>query len=68
MDCVGGSNTCSSTNESAKPRLSIASYAQQRKLWPASGRHVVAQFDDDSVVVYQAFRPSIAEYAVHNQR
>lgn len=28
----------------------------------------MAQFDDDSIVVYQAFRPEIAEYAVRNKR
>ena len=36
--------------------------------WPASGRHILAQFDDDSIIVYQAYRPAIAEYAVAHQR
>jgi hypothetical protein len=35
----------------------------QRTRWPARGRHILAQFDADSVVVYQAYRPSIGEYA-----
>jgi hypothetical protein len=36
--------------------------------WPAQGRHILAQYDADSVVVYQAYRPSIGEYAIAHQR
>lgn len=43
--------------------LRLESYATQRSRWPDRGRHVVAQYDRDSVVVYQAFRPSIASFA-----
>ena len=44
-------------------------YAEQKDaLWPPTGRHILAQYDDDSIVVYQAFCPEIAEYAVTNQR
>lgn len=39
-------------------------YLAQRTRWPRRGRHVLAQHDDDAVVVYQAFRPSIAREAV----
>jgi hypothetical protein len=45
-------------------RLSIAPYLEQVQRWPAAGRHILAQFDDESIVVYQAYRPSIAKYAV----
>lgn len=41
---------------------------QSNKVWPTRGRHILAQYDDHSVVVYQAFCPEIAEYAVKNQR
>jgi hypothetical protein len=44
--------------------LSIEPYLSQQALWPTSGRHVLAQFDASSVVVYQAFRPEIADEAV----
>ncbi len=44
------------------------SYLEQSRLWPASGLHILAQFDDVSVYVYQAYRPSIAQYAVEHQR
>ena len=31
-------------------------YREQVKLWPKDGRHILVQFDADSVVVYQAYR------------
>jgi len=37
-------------------------------MWPQSGRHVLAQFDADTVHVYQAFRPAIARFAVEHQK
>ena len=43
-------------------------YVNQTRTWPRTGRHILARFDDDSVYVYQAYRPQIAEYAVDNQR
>lgn len=43
-------------------------YLNQLKRWPAVGRHIMAQFDADSVVVYQAYRPAIGLFAVQNQR
>lgn len=42
-------------------------YLAQRARWPARGRHVLARFDDDSIVVYQAYRPDIADHAVAHQ-
>ena len=41
---------------------------QKDHFWPPAGRHILAQYDDDTVVVYQAFCPNIADYAVKNQR
>jgi hypothetical protein len=42
-------------------------YLEQAARWPASGRHVLAHFDDTSIVVYQAYRPSIGRYAIEHQ-
>lgn len=36
--------------------------------WPQSGRHILAQYDETSIYVYQAYRPSIAQFAVDQQR
>ena len=45
------------------------SYMEQiTREWPRRGRHILAQYDDRSVVVYQAFCPEIAEYAVKHQK
>ena len=46
--------------------LKTEPYLDQTARWPQTGRHVLAQFDDTSVVVYQAYRPSIGEFAAAN--
>lgn len=38
-------------------------YTQQLQRWPSSGQHILAQYDADSVVVYQAYRQAIGHYA-----
>lgn len=43
-----------------------APYQEQLADWPKSGRHIMAQFDDDSVIVYQAYRPAIGHFAAKN--
>jgi hypothetical protein len=48
--------------------LVIESYAAQGARWPASGRHILAQFDAESVVVYQAYRPAIGHFAAAHGR
>ncbi|MDB5311515.1 MAG: hypothetical protein JWO38_5717 [Gemmataceae bacterium] len=41
-------------------------YTEQVKVWPKQGRHVLAQFDDQTVVVYQAYAPAIGRFAVEH--
>ena len=41
---------------------------QNKSFWPWRGRHIMAQYDDDTVVVYQAFNAEIADFAIKNQR
>jgi hypothetical protein len=41
-------------------------YLVQTARWPKSGRHILAQFDDESVIVYQAYRPAIGHFAARN--
>ncbi|XP_055861636.1 uncharacterized protein LOC106060800 [Biomphalaria glabrata] len=43
-------------------------YSKQLKSWPHTGRHILAHYDESSIVVYQAYKASIAEFAVQNQR
>ncbi len=42
-------------------------YLQQLQTWPQSGKHIMAQFDDDSIIVYQAYSPEIATFAIQHQ-
>ena len=49
-------------------KLQVESYEEQLKIWPRSGCEILAQYDEDTVIVYQAFNRRIAEYAIANQR
>jgi hypothetical protein len=46
--------------------LRTASYLAQAAAWPTAGRHILAQYDAESVVVYQAFRPAIGRFAIEH--
>lgn len=51
--------------------MNLISYRPYRKLceeWPNKGQHILATYDEESIIVYQAYRPTIARYAVENQR
>jgi len=41
-------------------------YLAQNERWPGLGRHILAQFDAESVVVYQAYRPEIGRFAARH--
>lgn len=42
-------------------------YTTSRLQLPATGRHILAHQRTDELVVYQAYKPTIAQYAVENQ-
>ncbi len=46
--------------------LELQLYHEQLEIWPPLGRHILAQFDDDSVVVYQAYNERIGHFAAQN--
>jgi hypothetical protein len=48
--------------------LRTEKYSIQKDIWPASGRHILAQFTDDAILVYQAYNDKIADYAVEHQK
>jgi hypothetical protein len=48
--------------------ITCDTYENQARSWPRQGRHILAHYDDDSIHVYQAYRPAIASWAVENQR
>ncbi|MEJ8852786.1 DUF4291 domain-containing protein [Variovorax rhizosphaerae] len=41
-------------------------YRSQLARWPQEGQHILAHYDVDSVIVYQAYRPAIGEWAIRN--
>ena len=47
-------------------KLATAPYLQQIAGWPVEGEHILAHHDETSVVVYQAYRPSIGRYAIEH--
>ena len=47
--------------------IQIEPYLDQDKKWPDEGRHILAQYDEGSIIVYQAYRPAIGLFAVEHQ-
>jgi hypothetical protein len=43
-------------------------YSEQVAVWPGDGRHILAQYDHESIVVYQAYNPAIGRYAQEHGR
>src|SRR5882724_8185185 len=43
-------------------------YEAQVRGWPREGQHILAHYDDSSIIVYQAYRPSIAKFAIEHRR
>jgi hypothetical protein len=46
--------------------LETEPYADQAARWPRDGRHILAHHDAETIVVYQAYRPSIATHALQH--
>lgn len=46
--------------------LKLKRYTEQKRSWPTHGKHIMAQFTDETVVVYQAYRPDIGDFASKN--
>jgi Domain of unknown function (DUF4291) len=43
--------------------LILDSYLAQQPYWPQAGRHILAQYDENSIIVYQAYHPAIGHFA-----
>jgi hypothetical protein len=46
--------------------LATEPYQEQVKRWPPEGRHIVAHYDEQSLIVYQAYRPSIGRFTIEH--
>ena len=47
--------------------LELEHYTTQVKTWPVSGHPIMAQYDERSIIVYQAYRPEIGHFAIEHQ-
>lgn len=47
--------------------MKFEAYKKQIKQWPNDGKHIMAQFDEDTIIVYQAYADAIADFAVEHQ-
>lgn len=46
--------------------LKTEAYQEQVLRWPRQGRVILAQYDTESIIVYQAYRPAIGGFAARN--
>lgn len=47
-------------------KLHLEPHLSQSERLPQSGHYILAQFDNEAIVVYQAFRPAIGNWAVEH--
>ena len=47
-------------------KLTTVPYLEQKENWIDEGRVILAQYDPQSIIVYQAYRPSIGHFAAKN--
>jgi hypothetical protein len=48
--------------------ITPTNYIEQKKQWPERGKHILATYDENSIIVYQAYNPKIGIYAAQNQK
>lgn len=48
-------------------KIELKKYNEQIEEWPKSGYHIMAQYDDKKIIVYQSYRKEIGEFAAKNQ-
>lgn len=47
--------------------LQTEQYIEQRARLPVTGKHIIGQFDEEKIIVYQAYNHVIADFAVKNK-
>ncbi|MEO8240565.1 MAG: DUF4291 domain-containing protein [Flavobacterium sp.] len=48
-------------------KIELKKYDEQIIAWPKSGYHIMAQYDEEEIIVYQSYRKDIGEFAAKNQ-
>jgi len=46
--------------------IETEAYLKQIESWPKTGKHILANYDDETIIVYQAYRPSKGNFALKN--
>jgi Domain of unknown function (DUF4291) len=47
-------------------QISTTPYTDQQPQWPPSGRHILAHYDDETIIVYQAYSAQIGRFALEH--
>ncbi|AUC75170.1 DUF4291 domain-containing protein [Olleya sp. Bg11-27] len=47
--------------------MKLKLYKEQLNKWPENGHHIMAQFDEDKIIVYQSYRQEIGDFTAKNQ-
>jgi hypothetical protein len=48
--------------------MKLEKYTDQKNRLPRSGKQIIGRLEGNNIIVYQAFNPNIANYAVANQK
>lgn len=48
-------------------KIKVKKYKEQLLEWPQKGYHIMAQYDDEKIIVYQSYKKRIGDFAVKNQ-
>jgi hypothetical protein len=48
-------------------QIPTAPYTDQCPQWPRSGQHILAHYDDETIIVYQAYSPQIGRFALEHR-
>ncbi len=48
-------------------KLKLKKYREQLEDWPQKGHHIMAQYDEEKIIVYQSYKKRIGDFAVKNQ-
>lgn len=68
IDGEGASSSVETVEVHSKQWKAQSYRYQSKRVWPGRGQHVLAQYDEESIVVYQAYKEAIATYAVEHKR
>ena len=48
-------------------KLELKKYTEQLDKWPERGYHIMAQYNEEKIIVYQSYRSDIGTFAAENQ-